>query len=216
MADIFNEIDEELRQDKAQELWKRYGTYIVAVCVVIIAAVAGYSWFEQQRLAELRGYADRYGEAVVQAEDGDVETALGTIDALIAEAGDEGVALMARFQKAALLANEGKNAEAADAFDAIAADGAIDVLYRDLATVKAVLHASLAGEDRGQLLTRIEPLTADGQPWRFTARMIAGSLAIGSGDIDRAKTFYQQVSDDDDAPNSARTQAVDILQALGS
>lgn len=216
MADIFNEIDEELRQDKAQELWKRYGTYIIAGCVAVIASVAGYTWFEQQRQAELRGFADRYGEALVQAEGGDVAGAVSTFDALVAEAEGEGVALVARFQKAAFLANDGKNAEAADAFDAIASDASVDTLYRDLATLKSILHASLAGEDRGQLLTRIEPLTQDGQPWRFTARMIAGSLALGTGDVDRAKTFYQQVSDDDGAPSSARTQAVEILQAFGS
>ena len=35
MADIFNEIDEELRKDKAAEWWKQYGVAVIVGVSVI-------------------------------------------------------------------------------------------------------------------------------------------------------------------------------------
>ena len=39
MADIFTEVEEDLRRDRAKQLWTRYGRYFVALAVVAILAV---------------------------------------------------------------------------------------------------------------------------------------------------------------------------------
>lgn len=216
MADIFNEIDEELRKDKAQEWWSRYGRFVIAGCVAVVAAAAGYTWFEQQRTAELRGLADRYGRALTQAETGEAEPALASLQTLSQEADGEGIGMIAAFRRAGLLAEQDRHAEAAEAYAAISADDGVEPLYRGLASLKSILHRSVAGEDRAALLNEIEPLTQDGEPWRYSARMVAASLAMGTGDMEQARAYLTQVSDDDGAPNSARTQAAEILQAIGS
>lgn len=216
MADIFNEIDEELRRDKAQEWWSRYGKIVIAVCVVIVLGAAGYTWYEQQRVAEERALADRFDAARVQAEAGDLSGAAGALEALADEAGVAGVELVARFHRAGLLGTDGDHAGAAEAYAALSQDSAVPALYRDLATVMEVLHAGRAGGDRAELLDRLQPMTVDASPWRHTARMIAASLAIGAGDLDAAKEYLRQVADDPQAPGSARGQSAEILQALGS
>ena len=50
LGDIFREIDEELRHDKAAELWKKYGNYVAAAAVLIVIVVAGLSWWQQHEL----------------------------------------------------------------------------------------------------------------------------------------------------------------------
>ena len=52
MADIFDEINEELKQDRMAALWQRYGKYLIAVVVAIVAGVSlsqGYSYYSAQR-----------------------------------------------------------------------------------------------------------------------------------------------------------------------
>lgn len=216
MADIFNEIDEELRKDKAQEWWSKYGKFVIAACVTVVVVAAGYTWFEQQRTAELRSLADRYGHALTQANAGETDPALAALQTLAQDADGEGIAMIANFQRAGLLAEQDRHAEAAEVYSEIASDDGVETLYRSLAELKAILHRSVAGEDRAALLAEIEPLTMDGEPWRYSARMIAASLAMGTGDLEQAKSYLTQVSDDDGAPSSARTQAAEILQAIGS
>ena len=55
MADIFQEVDEEVRREQLKKLWARYGNYIVAACVVVVLAVGGwrgYEWWQSKRAAE--------------------------------------------------------------------------------------------------------------------------------------------------------------------
>ncbi len=58
MADIFDEINEELKQDRQAVLWQRYGKYVIAVAVLVIAVVGarqGYVyWTEKRVMARLR------------------------------------------------------------------------------------------------------------------------------------------------------------------
>ncbi len=52
MVDIFDEVDEELRAERAQQLLKRYGGVIVAGAVAIVVAAAGWQgwhWYEARQ-----------------------------------------------------------------------------------------------------------------------------------------------------------------------
>ena len=41
MSDIFSEVDEELRREQLRKLWEGYGVYLIAACVLLVAAVGG-------------------------------------------------------------------------------------------------------------------------------------------------------------------------------
>ena len=215
MADIFNEIDEELRRDKAQAWWKQYGKFVIAACAVVIAGTAGYTWHQESRTAELRDLADRYGQAQTEITAGNNEQAIAALNTLATDAQGEGIAMVAGFRAAGLLGEQGDHTGSAAAYEALAADSDLDNIYRNLASVMAVLQASLAGEDPKVLLDRLAPQTEEEAAWRFTARMIAASLAVGAGDMKAAADYLKAVADDADAPTSARGQAAEMLQALG-
>ena len=42
MSDILREVDEELRRERYQKLWERYGIYVVGAALVLVLAVAGW------------------------------------------------------------------------------------------------------------------------------------------------------------------------------
>ena len=44
MADIFQEVDEEVRREQFKKLWQRYGNYIIAACILIVVAAAAWRW----------------------------------------------------------------------------------------------------------------------------------------------------------------------------
>ena len=57
MTDIFQEVDEEVRRDKAAEFWKKYQNHIIAAAVLIVLAAAGirYWQYEQEQAAQAAG-----------------------------------------------------------------------------------------------------------------------------------------------------------------
>src|SRR6185503_17027586 len=55
VSDIFSEVDEEVRREQLKKLWDRYGSLVIAACVLLVVAVGGwraYEWWEAKKAAE--------------------------------------------------------------------------------------------------------------------------------------------------------------------
>ncbi|MCW2237107.1 tetratricopeptide repeat protein [Azospirillum canadense] len=212
MSDIFREVDEDLRRDRMERLFKRYGGIMLAGALVIVAGTGGYtawrSWQQSQHQKETAALAAALSQTGQGPEKG--------VEALAAFAGkaDPGMAALAQLNAAALLTREGKTAEAVEVYDKLAANGAVSGAYRDLASLLSVMH-QLGSGDPAQLQARLQPLTADSSPWRFSAREMSGILAGRAGDKDKARTLFQQLADDSQAPAGVRSRAADLATLYG-
>ena len=54
MADIFHEVDEEVRREQLKRLWDRYSIYLIALAVLIVAGIGawrGYEYWVAKRAA---------------------------------------------------------------------------------------------------------------------------------------------------------------------
>ena len=94
-------------------------------------------------------------------------------------------------------------------YDSLAGDGSLPVVYRDLASLLSVQQQAGGGDPKA-LSLRLAPLSTDANPWRFSARELDGLLASRAGDKARAKTLFQQLADDKDAPAGLRARAAEL------
>ena len=46
VADIFEEIDEELKEENFKKLWDRYGSFLIAAVILLVGGVAAYKFWE--------------------------------------------------------------------------------------------------------------------------------------------------------------------------
>ena len=46
MADIFHEVDEEVRREQLKKLWDRYSIYLIALAVLIVAGIGAWRGYE--------------------------------------------------------------------------------------------------------------------------------------------------------------------------
>ncbi len=215
MADIFNEIDEELRADKAKQAWQRYGSFAIAGAAIIVACVAGYTyWQKSERAAQLE-MADRYASALAlgSTKEGALDSAQA-LAALTTEA-DGGFALLSRLQSAAMVGEAGDHSAASDAYRTIANDASVDALYRDLAVVLAVMQGAAGKGDPEALMKELELQLGDEKPWRYTARQVAAGLELARGNRSAAKDYLARISDDPNAPLGMRGSAAELLRSLG-
>ena len=47
MSDIFREVEEEVRRERFEQIWKQYGDYIIAGVALIIIAIAGFELWQR-------------------------------------------------------------------------------------------------------------------------------------------------------------------------
>ena len=216
MGDIFREIDEELRQDKFEKLWREYGRYVIAGAVAIVIAVAGVSGWQQYQESERLADGARFSAAKASAEDGKTEDAAALFTALGRESGNS-YGTLARFHEAALTAKKGDTDAAIALYDALAADLDIDAQFRDLATIlSASVSANGASPDTATIGEKLQPIIDSGGTWRHSALEILGTLAHRSGDIAKAKELFKQIVDDFEAPQGLRSRAAQMLAIMGN
>jgi len=212
VADVFQEVDEEVRRDTLLRLWKRYQILLVAVAVLIVAATAGFSYWryrdQQQRAAE----GVKYAAALDEARAGKYAEAADALTALAKDA-HAGRAVLARFEAAALRQRAGDEAAAIASYDAISKDDSVEPLFRDLASVLWGLQA-LDTTDPQAVIDRMKPITDAKNPWHSSAIEVTAIAHLKAGDRAAARTDYQRLSDDLTAPQGMRARAAEMLAAL--
>ncbi|MEI8393396.1 MAG: hypothetical protein WCF85_01580 [Rhodospirillaceae bacterium] len=214
MADIFQEVEEDLRRDRYERLAKKYGGHVIGAALLIVATTAGYAVWKSRQEASRQADTLNLAQAVDQAG-----AAPGTAEGAVAfekvvTAAASGPAGLARFYEAGLKVKAGELAGAIALYDALIKDTATPPLFRDLASLLWVQHQINSAEP-AVLAERLGPLTADSNPWRYTARELNALLAARSGDKARAKTLFQQLADDRGSPPGLRARAGELAAFFG-
>ena len=218
MVDIFDEVEEELRAERAQKLLKRYAGLILGAALAIVAAAAGWQAWRYWQAKQDMAAAVRFVSASSLADSARTDTvkrqaAFADLESLAASA-PEGYRTLARLRAAALQEDAGDITGAAQLWDQVAADSSADSLLRDLASL---LWASsqIDRADPALLEARLKGLVTPGNPWAAMAEEQLAVLDLRRGRTQEAKTALQKLSADAAAPNGVRTRAAGLLSRLG-
>jgi hypothetical protein len=213
MSDIFREVDEEVRRDQAAHIWSRYQNLFIGLAVLVVAATAGWRFYDHYRTRQAEDAGAKYQAALALARDGKTAEAEGAFEQ-IAKSGPKGYATLARLREAAEYSG-GDPAAAVKAYDAIAADGTIDPLFQNLARLRAAL-LRLDEADARELEGRLAPMIANDNPFRFSAREALALAALKHDDFDAAGRQLDAIVIDPQAPASMRQRAEALLAVVRS
>ncbi|MBB3770252.1 hypothetical protein FHS55_000838 [Angulomicrobium tetraedrale] len=212
MADIFHEIDEDLRRERFSRLWSRYGLYVVGLAVLIVIGVAAWRGYEWWKLRQDQAAGARFEAALQLATQGKPAEAEAAF-AAIAKDGPAGYRMLARFRSAAELGATDPKAAVA-AYDALAADASIGRLMQDVAQIRAGLllvdTAPLADVEQ-----RIKPLDTPEGAFRHSAREILGLAQYKAGDFKAATETFASALNDAQTPPGLRRVA-ELMRTLAS
>ncbi|PZU85101.1 MAG: hypothetical protein DI527_21850 [Chelatococcus sp.] len=197
MADIFREIDEEVRRDKAAELWRKYGWLISALAVLAVLGVAGWQFWQHRENQAAQAVGARFEAALKSSRDGNSDEAEKILGELAANP-PAGYRQLARFRLAAEIAKQDP-AGAATAFDAIANDASLAPLYRDLARLRAgMLRVDLV--PYAEIKAALEPLATPQGVWRHSAREFLGIAALKANLFEDAGRWFDAIVTDPQSP----------------
>jgi hypothetical protein len=211
LADVFREVDEELRHEHYAKLWQKYGRYVIVLAVfVVVGTAANVGWREYVRAAREADGA-QFAAAVELFVAGKSSEAATAFAGLVADGGD-GYPTLAALQQAAALASGGDQQGAIAIYDRLAKTAESDLL-QGLARLLGALSA-LDGAAVGEVERRLVPLLAGQSPWRYSAREVAALAAQQGGKLDEAKKLFTELADDAGAPAGIRARAAEMLAAL--
>lgn len=198
MADLMDEIGDDLRQQQLKAFWKENGAWIVGGILLAIVATGALSFW--------RTY--QHGKNV-EATAGLISAVRGADAEKIAEFSqttDKDHAVLAKFIAAGGFLQQGKASEAAQLYAEIENTSGIDRRYRDLAALYAV-RLNLETGDAAELHKKLDKLTDRDNTWYFTALETRALLFAREGKNREAAETFSKISGDAAAPQEAKTRA---------
>jgi len=207
-----NEVNESLRQDRALDLAKKYGPYVLGIFVVFIVGLLAWQFWTNHSTGEARRHADAFAAAQALVEAGNLDGAKTEFERLSNE-GPRGYRTMARMEHAGILVQQGDLEGALTGFDA-AAESAPDQIMRESAQIRAAYIAADT-QDFAALRTRLQPLIDSDTRVSYLAKELLAVEAWEAGETDLARETLEQLTLAFEAPDSLRQRAQIALSVLG-
>lgn len=210
MSDIFREVEEDVRREKAEKFWKAYGGYVVAAGVLLFLALGAWQLWQRHEQQQREKTAAVFMAAQRITTPQNAATAFADI---VPDA-PGGYSKMARLSQAGAMFAAGQQKEAIALFKEIATG--------DSGTIGAVarLRAAWAQADtlsRSDLADWLAPLDRPGSAWRENAREVLAYADYHALDMKSAREKYAALAIDPEAPDAlrARAKAMSAFLAAG-
>jgi hypothetical protein len=214
---FYREVDEELRRDRARTLWERYGRLAILGVVLLLAAIAGAIWWNNQKQVAAGKRGAELVAALEEMEAGNKGAALPRLDAL-SKSGEPGYEAAASLAKADLALRSNDTKGAAGIYRQMSGDQALDQVYRDLALVR-LTHLEFDTLINGKAQTvvdRMKPLAVSGNPWFGSAGEMVGIAYIKLNKPREAAATFAALAKDEGVPSPLRSRARQMAESLGS
>jgi hypothetical protein len=202
MADIFREVDEDVRSDKLSKVWSRYSILVYGAAAAIVIATAFVTYTRHQKTLADQAAGGKFAAAQQLSQTGKPAAAEAAFSAL-AKDSPAGVRALASLRAAEEQGLDDR-AGAVKAFDSLAVDASVPSLLQDVARLRAgLLRADEA--DKAELENRLGPLLNG--PFRATAREMLALAALKRGDYEEAGRLLDQLAVDPATPADMRQRA---------
>ncbi len=219
MIDIFDEVSDDLRAERAARLLRRYGGALIVAAIVILLGVAGqqfWQWHQrQQNTAAANAYLAITDQITAQGDAITNPQRLSDAKTLqnFAAGAPAGYRAIATLRAAGLYADAGATDQAETAWNQLADDSGADPLLRDLANLLWAQHELGQAQDDA-VAARLAPLTVPENPYHALAQETQALLYLDENKPDQAKALFSQIASDPGAPDGVRNRADGLLAKL--
>jgi len=210
---FLREVDENLRRDQLQDIAKKYGAWIIAGVLLLLAATGGWIYWQDRQKKAAAEQSEVLAQIYTDIGAGKLTTVPQRLDAI---AGNSSGALKASamLTRAAVAVEQNDRPLATAKFREVAADDDLPQPYRDLALIRstAIEFDTIRPE---QVVARLQPLTKPGNPWFGSAGELTAMALIKQGKKLEAGRLFAAVAADQQVPDSIRARSVQIAGTLG-
>lgn len=211
---LLREVDEELRREKFQKLWEKYGFYIVGLAFLFVAIVGAYKFWNarQQSFAEEQGA--QYEAALKLIKFTKTEDAKKDLEKIISS-GHLGYATLAKLQLAGIHLKSNRPKDALFIFEEIEKNNSIDPIIRTFAGFE-IASLRLSEADFPEMENRLKNLVDGPSAWRIPARELLGTSAYKNGKYEEARKILLPLLSEPQLPPGVQARTQLLLSAINA
>ena len=210
---FLREVDENLRRDQLRDFFKAYGSWLIALLVLFLAASGGFIWWKQHQVEQHGAHVEKLAQVYKDIGSGNMTQTPQQLDEL-SKSGSKAVRASALFARAAVALQQNDVKLATGTYKTIAADNSLPKPYRNAALIRqtSLEFDQLQPQD---VIARLEPLAKPGEPWFGTAGEMTALAMIKQGKSQEAAQLFAAIARDKGVPDTIRARAVQLAGSLG-
>ena len=184
MADIFDEVSEELKQDQLKQIWNNYSKYIISVAFIIFISVLGYFFYDKWKLEKLEVSSSKFFSGIEKLEKKEFLSSIEIFSKGV-DQDHKGYKTLSLFGIAEAYFKIGKVDEMVLSYKSIYENQNIDIYYRDLARLLSVMKDNVSSFETQRKI--LEPILNSPSKLQSLAAELEIMLFIRFNKIDEAK-----------------------------
>ncbi len=220
---FINEVESDLRQEKFEKLWKKYGKNITIGFVVLICLSGAFNWWQQYQTKQRDIISQQFLNAqtlMFSKSSGDALAAMENIS----KTSHRTYSTLAKFSMATILRQPTGHQDLARAekiYQEIMDDRSNEHFLRELATVLLVgLRLDLLKDESATeletLLKMLSSCEKNDAPYRHLALELHGMIELRQKNFPKATEIFTKIAQDEKTPKDLRLRAQMITQNLAS
>ena len=185
MADIFDEVSEELKQDQLIQIWKRYSKLIITFIFLIIISLVFYQTYITWNKKKIEAISEQYFQALKELGDKNYSKS-HNLFLKNSQNDKSGYGILSIFGLAESNYQNGKIDEMILNYQTIYDDENIDIYYRNLSRILSVLKDNKSSFNEQKLI--LEPILNSPSKLQILAAELEIMLFIKFDRIREAQT----------------------------
>ena len=210
---LFQEINEEIKNEKIMAFWKKYGLYALILVVVALTIAVSYESIVAWKNKKAQTWSDAYAYAFNLQIQGNYDKSI----AVFQEMADKNDGIYRDFsllQIANIYLEQDKVNEAMTALQKIIDNDDANPNLKNVALIKLVSY-KLENAPAEEINKLLEPIINANNVWTNVALELKAMLAIRENDLATAKDLYSQILNSGaNLQESMKTRAQDMLAVL--
>ena len=207
---FFDEVDEEVRNEKFKELANKYGGFILAIVIACLAFAVGYEKVGEWRISKAEQSNVRYVQALAPQTDyenniAELESIVNTESGLYKD--------IARLQIANILLDNNQTAKALEVLEKTYRDDTASDKIREIAAVKLATYR-IDSASYTEIETLLNPIVRKGGAWAPMAKELLAMSAIQNKDMVKAKNIYEELLAGGNISEEFRARINDMLASI--
>ena len=210
MANIFNEVDEDIRKERYQSLWNKYGKYVISLIVLIILIFSFSQYFKQKNITYNKELLDTYFSAAEKIEINQYELATKSLEKVYNEK-NKTLSAFSGFKLSETLIQDNQQEKVLLFLEEMYNNKSLEQIYRELALYKYILinFENIQIKEIEDVTNSINTNKIILEPY---FQEIFGIKLLTLGNFEKANSIFTELSLDEKTPFDLKTRLEKLIQ----
>ena len=198
MANIFNEVDEDIRKERYQNLWSKYGKYIIGVLFLIVIIFSLTQYLQSKNISDNKKILDTYFTAIESIEKNQLDLVDQNLKIVYNEK-NKTLAAISSIKLSQVYLEDNRKNKALSLLEDIYRNNSLESIYRELALYKYIM-IDFENIKVSNIENMIGLIENNNNLFNLYFQEMIGIKHLTSGDAKKANSIFTNLALDENTP----------------